>query len=178
MARQDDMLAFLHTHGADALDHSDADLLSHLLGVQSLLREWGAREAVCNTGLFHSVYGTEYFTDVTVALAQRPQVRALLGDEAEALAYAFATMHRESLYDNLFGVADVFSIRSRLTEEPVSLTEQQFRDLCDNTLANWYEQRLRVPEEIRSLTALEFHYMRPYLLPGACAALDASARER
>ena len=173
MTRQDEMLAFLEAQGADSLDHSEADLLSHLQGVQALLQQWGARAAVCDAGLFHSVYGTEYFTQVAVALALRPKVRALIGDEAEMLAHSFATMHRETLYDNLFDGRAEFSIRSRLTEEVIALTEQQFRDLCDITLANWYEQRLRVPEEIRSLTALEFHYMRPYLLPAACAALDA-----
>ena len=173
MAHQADMLAFLEAQGASALDHSEADLLSHLLGVQSLLRQWGARDAVCDAGLFHSVYGTEYFTEVAVSLALRPQVQALIGDEAELLAHAFATMHRETLYDNLFDGDGNYRIRSRLTEEIILLTEQQFRDLCDITLANWYEQRLRLPEEIRSLTALEFHYMRPYLLPAACQALDA-----
>jgi hypothetical protein len=174
MTHQDDMLAFLETQGANALHHSDADLLSHLLGVQALLRQWGARDAVCDAGLFHSVYGTEYFKEIAVSLALRPQVQALIGDEAETLAHAFATMRRETLYDNLFDGGGSFAIRSRLTEEVIPLTEQQFRDLCDITLANWYEQRLRLPEEIRSLTALEFHYMRPYLLPAACAALDAA----
>jgi Domain of unknown function (DUF6817) len=174
MTHQEDMLAFLAAQGADALDHSEADLLSHLLGVQGLLQQWGAREAVCDAGLFHSVYGTEYFTEIAVSLALRPKVQALIGDEAEALAHAFATMHRETLYDNLFDGRTEYAIRSRLTEETIPLTRQQFRDLCDITLANWYEQRLRVPAEIRSLTALEFHYMRPYLLPAACAALDAA----
>ena len=38
MTHQADMLAFLEAQGADSLDHSEADLLSHLLGVQEIGR--------------------------------------------------------------------------------------------------------------------------------------------
>ncbi len=45
--------ALVHT-GASAFD-------AHLRGVQAVLRSWGSDEAVCDAGLFHSVYGTEGF---------------------------------------------------------------------------------------------------------------------
>ena len=35
--------------------------LEHLSGVQAVLQSWNEPEYVCNTGLFHSVYGTELF---------------------------------------------------------------------------------------------------------------------
>ena len=35
--------------------------LEHLSGVSVVLQSWNEPEYVCNTGLFHSVYGTELF---------------------------------------------------------------------------------------------------------------------
>jgi hypothetical protein len=37
------------------------DFLSHLTGVEAVLRDWGEPEPVCLAGLFHSIYGTEGF---------------------------------------------------------------------------------------------------------------------
>lgn len=40
--------------------------LEHLSGVQGVLQSWNEPEYVCNTGLFHSVYGTELFQVLSV----------------------------------------------------------------------------------------------------------------
>ena len=37
--------------------------------------------------MFHSIYGTEKFQGFTLPLERRAEVRALIGDRAERLAY-------------------------------------------------------------------------------------------
>src|SRR5689334_2977005 len=55
-------LALLKRLGFGELTHdSHVPFLSHLLGTRRLLVEWGERPAMCDAGLFHSAYGTEYF---------------------------------------------------------------------------------------------------------------------
>ena len=58
---------------------------------------WDQSPAVCRAGLFHSVYGTQYFQQRHVELGERDVIRALLGDEAEELAFLFCAMDRREL---------------------------------------------------------------------------------
>ena len=58
----DDRLRLLRRLGFDTLEHdSHVPFLAHLVGTARVLRSWGSRPALCDAGLFHSAYGTEYF---------------------------------------------------------------------------------------------------------------------
>ena len=59
-------------------------MFDHLLGTRRLLVEWEARPALCDAGLFHSVYSTEYYELKAIPLSMRDEVRQLIGDEAES----------------------------------------------------------------------------------------------
>jgi len=89
-------LALLRCLGYGELTHdSHVPFLSHLLGTRRLLVAWGARPALCDAGLFHSAYGTEFFEPD--APATRQEVRALIGAEAEAIAHAWCTIRRDTI---------------------------------------------------------------------------------
>lgn len=165
-----DKIAFLERHGAGDTAHSDADLLAHLEGVHDLLRSWGARDALCDAGLFHSVYGTDIFPTGTVPHEERPAVRELIGEEAETIAYLFGTLTRAGLFDAAFdGPPFLLEARSGAT---VGVTEAQYADLAAVTVANWLEQRPRFPEEKRLSRAREFDAMRGYLPAAMRHALE------
>ncbi len=118
--------------------HTDRGLLDHLLGTRQLLVEWEARPALCDAGLFHSVYGTQYYELKAMPLTMRNGVQQLIGDEAESLAWLFCTMRRETLFQNL-GREGEFRVQHRLTDEWLPLTKIQFQDLLTMTLANSFE---------------------------------------
>ena len=46
--------------------------------------------------MFHSIYGTEKFQGFTLPLERRHEIRALIGDRAEYLAYLNCAMDRAS----------------------------------------------------------------------------------
>ena len=69
-------------------------LLSHLIGTRELLHRAGYSQDICTAGLLHSVYGTNRFTIVCIEPAQRQQVRAVAGEEAERLAWLFHAINR------------------------------------------------------------------------------------
>src|SRR5688500_4710344 len=94
-------LEFLRKANADGMPHTDGALLDHLLRTRQLLVEWEARPALCDAGLFHSVYGTEYYELKAVPLSMRQEVQQLIGEEAESLVWLFCTMRRETLLDNV-----------------------------------------------------------------------------
>ena len=52
---------FLKRLGCEECLHGSDTLLHHLIGTHDLLKQWGAEEYVQDAGLYHSVYGTEYF---------------------------------------------------------------------------------------------------------------------
>jgi len=69
------------------IEHSGISLASHLLGVYSFLRLAKAPEYVCLAGLFHSIYGTEFY-DADIKI-DRTHVRNYIGKEAEELVFLF-----------------------------------------------------------------------------------------
>jgi len=163
-------VAFLELHGADAMAHSGSDLLAHLQGVHDLLRGWGAGDALCDAGLFHSVYGTEIFPTGAVPRELRPAVRDLIGEEAETLVHLFGTVARSSIFDAAFDGAP-FLLESRSGEQ-VGVTSAQYTDLAALTVANWLEQRGRFPAAGQRSRAREFDVMRRYLAPAPRQALE------
>ncbi len=169
-ARPED-LAFLLAHGADAAGHSGEGLLAHLRGTARLLLDWGAREPLCRAGLFHSVYGTESYTGAILPPGLRTEVAALIGEEAEAIAWLFGAMSKGSLYENLDG-RDTFCLRDRFGGPELPLSTAELADLLNLTVANWLEQRPRVSPIYRFHRKEELSLMRPRLLPAARQALE------
>jgi hypothetical protein len=119
-------LRFLRKANTDGMPHSDRGLLDHLLGTRQLLVEGEARPALCDAGLFHSVYGTEYYELKAIPLNMRNEVQRLIGDEAESLAWFV----REP------GTEGEFGVQHRLTDEWLRLTKTQFQDLLTLTLGS------------------------------------------
>jgi hypothetical protein len=150
-------LRFLQKANTDGMPHSDRGLLDHLLGTRQLLVEWEARPALCDAGLFHSVYGTEYYELKAIPLTMRNEVQQLIGDEAESLAWLFCMIRRETLYENPGREREgEFRVQHRLTDEWLPLTKIQFQDLLTLTLANTLEA---FPRGSR----IERRYLRKYL---------------
>ena len=134
---------FLKEIGAEDAQHSHTSLLAHLAGVRKLLGEWGARPALVEAGLFHSVYGTEYFALGTVELEKRSKICALIGAEAEEIVHLWCTIRRESLSENLNRSAG-FTAVDRNTGEQVSLTAERLEDLITLWCADTCEQISRM----------------------------------
>ena len=67
------------------------------MGVQSVLRSWGAEEHLTNGALFHSIYGTEGFQGFSLPLSHRTELATLIGPKAERLAWIFCMVDRASV---------------------------------------------------------------------------------
>lgn len=141
-------LKFLREANTDGLPHSERHLLDHLLGTRRLLVEWGARPALCDAGLFHSVYGTEHYQPQAIPLAMRDAVRELIGAEAETLVWLFAIMRRETFDQNLERRGEL-TVQDRLTGELIPLAAAQFEDLVTLTFANSLEALPRCRWNVR-----------------------------
>jgi hypothetical protein len=137
---------FLLAQGIEQVGHTGKSYLAHLIGVYKLMEAKGCTEELCRAGMFHSLYGTERFQGFKLPLERRVDVRALIGERAERLAYINCAMDRSTFDRAVKQAGDRYTITDRLTGENVSLSREDFDDLCRIHLYDWLEQVPRSQE--------------------------------
>jgi hypothetical protein len=162
--------------------HTHKSYLAHLIAVYRFLELEDFPEDVCRAGMFHSIYGTEKFQGFTLPLERRDEVRALIGDRAEWLAYLNCAMDRASFDRVLDQTFEPYRIVDRISGEEVQLSRQDYDDLCRVHLFDWLEQVPRSkewgyrPEAYRRMAArlgrsAEENYERVYAQEDTQAAV-------
>jgi hypothetical protein len=131
---------FLVELGLAEIPHTETTYLAHLVGLHHYMKEQGCAEEVCRAGLFHSIYGTELFQGFRLPLEKRPQVRTLIGERAEKLAYLNCAMDRASFDAVLEQARGPYRFRDRITGEEVVLDKGDYDDLCSVHLYDFLEQ--------------------------------------
>ncbi|MFN4258476.1 MAG: DUF6817 domain-containing protein [Gemmataceae bacterium] len=131
---------FLIAQGIDKIGHTQKTYLAHLIGVYRDLESWGCAAELCQAGMFHSIYGTERFQGFKLPLTQRDEVRQLIGDRAEWLAYLNCAIDRTIFDHTVPQQQEPYVIRDRITGADVTLSENDFNDLCRIHLCDWLEQ--------------------------------------
>jgi hypothetical protein len=134
------MTDFLVGIGIERIPHTEKSYLAHLIAVYRDLAIQGYSQDVCRAGMFHSIYGTEKFQGFTLPLERRAEVRALIGDRAEWLAYLNCAMDRASFDGLVEQQAEPYRIRDRIRGESVELSARDFDDLARVHLFDWLEQ--------------------------------------
>jgi hypothetical protein len=163
------MTAVLMQEGIADLSHTGKSYIGHLLAVHRLLEACGFSPDVCRAGMFHSIYGTEEFQRFQLPLGRRGELRELIGERAERLAYLNCAMDRASFDAALDRTAPPYPMRDRLTGEPVPLDAADFDDLCRVHLYDWLEQ---VPRSRREYGYRRAGYRRIAERLGAAAVAD------
>lgn len=134
----DRLRRYLDDIGLADVQHTHDDLLSHLVGTYRELARLNMPEHVTRAGLFHSIYGTEGFPRSSVPLARRDEIRDLIGDEAERLAYRYCAMSYDSLQRSVDEGRPL--LENRFESEPMPLTQDEFEELLWIKLTDAVEQ--------------------------------------
>ncbi len=134
------MVDFLRGLGTETVEHSgDKGFLAHLIGVYRDMESWGGSQDLCRAALFHSIYGTELFRRWSLPLDRRADVRELVGERAERIAFVNCLMDRSS-FDALLESDAPYRLRNRETGEAMELSREDFDDLVRLHLCDWLEQ--------------------------------------
>jgi (p)ppGpp synthase/HD superfamily hydrolase len=142
--------------GAARVDHSQRTYLAHAIGVYKNMKEWGTDDEVCCAAMFHSIYGTDMFQDFTLSIDRRHELRQLIGDRAECIAYANSAMNRESFDREIENHKSLYQLQDRITGGIIELSSDDFEELVRVHLCDWLEQ-------VEKSTKLEWGYRRiPY----------------
>lgn len=107
------------------IPHSKRTFFEHLFNTMLRLEVLKGSEDVCRAGLFHSVYGTEFFNYNNSSQISREVVRGMIGEYSEKLAYEFCTLRDR--YNKI------------INNEP-SYDERMHKDLMLMELANLSDQ--------------------------------------
>ena len=144
-----ELLALLKTLGAHKVKHSQSTFLEHLVETAHILERWGASEDVCRAGLFHSIYGTEYFKDAIISFDDRPRIQKLLGEHAERLAYIFCAFERASIFraieESDARPTSDYAVRPLVGGADILVSRQEVSELLLILWANALEQAPRTP---------------------------------
>jgi hypothetical protein len=131
---------FLVGLGIESIPHTGKNYLGHLVNVYRLMEANGCTEELCCAGMFHSIYGTERFQGFKLPLERRVEVRGLIGERAERLAYLNCAMDRASFDRALDQTSEPHVFRDRITGEEVRLARADYDDLARVHLFDWLEQ--------------------------------------
>ena len=134
------MTDFIISIGAADIGHTEKTYLAHNIGVYNDLKAWGCSEALCRAGLFHSIYGTQQFQGFKLPLDRQDELRELIGDEAEKLAFLNCFMDRATLDGQLDEPQGPYTIVHRESGEEIVLTKAEYDDLACLHLCDWLEQ--------------------------------------
>ena len=115
-------IEFLKKIGTDKVNHKEGGtLLDHLINTSERLRDMRCEDFVQDAGLFHSVYGTVYFMPEGGLVENRQNVKDLIGEQAEEIAYLFCIIDNPR-------IENIWNIESDSLRKDLMLLEQANRD--------------------------------------------------
>lgn len=127
-------MVLLRELGAAGIAHPGGTLVAHLQRVQGQLAAWGARSALQLAGLCHAFYGTDGFPTALLSPDRRAELAEVIGAEAEAIVYLYASCDRKSTYPTL--ADDEGAFRNRFTARLHTPEPQLRRDFAELSAAN------------------------------------------
>ena len=118
---------------------AERSLGRHLMGVFDLLIDAGCDIDICIAGALHSIYGTSYFSKVTVIASNenRNGIRIKFGVRVERLAFYFHACSRKAVNNIEYGV--LYDRKNSYPMADVKLADIQALRLIE--AANFIEQR-------------------------------------
>ncbi len=161
--------------GTDAINHHGRPLTEHLVGTYELLRAWGNPGFISLAGGFHSIYGTEEFATKALPLSSRGTICALLGTQAENLAYLFGIADRRRLYH--VPISGPFHVVIPASGHRIAIKGETYAALLEIEAANIVEQAANqkgVPQSVVQFWLDAFESRRAFLSDGAVAAYRAA----
>jgi pimeloyl-ACP methyl ester carboxylesterase len=165
------LLELLAARGADAWPHPGGTLLAHLRRTARRLESWGASRELIIAGLCHAAYGTAGYPRPLFDVADRARLREDIGDEAEAIVYAYCALDREVRGREL---------RDRFSGEYWLPSARMQRQLAELTVANELDVVEHAELELDTLAAIASMLDRagPHNSQAAWSAVAATTKLR
>jgi hypothetical protein len=136
--------AFLAARGARTIEHPGGTLLAHLERTAAMLASWGEPPQVVLAGLAHATYGTDGFPQALASLEERPLLRDLIGEGAEAIVYRYCASARGATWPHVDEPSAPY--RDRFTGLDTTIDGDDLRAYWTISVANELDLVDRLPD--------------------------------
>lgn len=136
----DQLVDFFHSLATEDVDHTGGSYMGHCFCVYRDMKRWGHDEDLARAGLFHSIYGTGLFQRFKLELDRRDEVRALIGEGPERLAYLNCAVDYDSFDREVLRGTPPYRMTNRLEGGEIEISAQDFEDLLKMQLVDRLEQ--------------------------------------
>jgi uncharacterized protein DUF6817 len=170
MSAEQAVRAWLRDRGAETIDHPGGTLYAHLGRVHDRLGALGHDEPTRLAGLAHAAYGTDGFDVRLLESNDRPVLRDLVGERAEALIFLYGGCDRSRSWQSL---PQTLQVWNRFTGEaqPLPLRDvQSFVDLSIINEVDVMEQDSSIGQRYGDYFRTLFDTWAPLASPEALAA--------
>ena len=135
-----ELVDYFHALATEDVTHTEGTYMGHCFTVYRDMKKWGFDEELARAGLFHSIYGTGLFQRFKLPVEKRQEVRELIGERAERLAYLNCAVIYDEFDEELARRGETFRMTCRLTGEPIELNKPELEDLLRVHLVDRLEQ--------------------------------------
>jgi hypothetical protein len=136
----EELVDYFHALATEDVAHTEGTYMGHCFTVYRDMKRWGFDEELARAGLFHSIYGTGLFQRFKLPVEKRAEVRELIGERAERLAYLNCAIVYDEFDAELARGGETFRMTSRLTGERIELDHAELHDLLRVHLVDRLEQ--------------------------------------
>lgn len=124
--RYQELINFLYLKNCHNIKHSHSNFLNHLIGTFNILKKWKQPEHLCIAGMFHNIYGNQYFNpNLNVT---REQIKNLIGEAAENLVYRYVNCDRNTINQKNDNELIVLNLANSLDQKKLFIVEDNLYD--------------------------------------------------
>jgi hypothetical protein len=166
----------------EKVPHAVTTCMEHFVGVHDLLKIWGHPDALALVGLFHAMYGTEYFV-LDLLDYRRPEdrvrLRSVVGEQTERWILQYGLMLSHAFVDEARaagGATAHLAFFETTDAVPEAITPSDFVALAELQVANAYEPFTHSQATSDLDNVLPYAPLRDFVSSGAKDAIDRTLR--
>jgi hypothetical protein len=120
------LINFLFDKNCHNIKHSHSNFLNHLVGTFNILKKWKQPEHLCIAGMFHNIYGNQYFNpNLNIT---REQIKNLIGEAAENLVYKYVNCDRNTINQGNDSELIILNLANSLDQKKLFIIEDNLYD--------------------------------------------------
>jgi hypothetical protein len=117
---------FLYKKNCHGIKHSHSNFFNHLIGTFNILKKWRQPENLCIAGMFHNIYGNNYF-DPNLNVT-REEITDLVGKDIENIVYRFVNCDRSKINDTDDNELIILNLANSLDQNKLFIVEDNLYD--------------------------------------------------
>lgn len=134
------LINYLFNKNCHNIKHSHSNFFNHLIGTFNILKKWKQPEHLCIAGMFHNIYGNQYFNpNLNIT---REEIKNLIGETAENLVFKYVNCDRNKINHESDGELIILNLANSLDQNKLFIIEDNLYDDKFSKIVNDYFKNL------------------------------------